>query len=166
VANTRHHGGPDQAVYVYSAEDYAWWASSLGPLDYGTFGENLTFSGFGDVCIGDRFKVGAVVLEVSAPRIPCDVLAAKMQDHGFVKKFRQAARPGFYARIVEPGLVYTGDPISKISSGTLPLVEVFALWYTPKPSTTELKRVLESPIAQRARAHYSEHLDKAEDPSG
>jgi len=73
IDDQEHHGGPDQAVYVYSIEDYDWWMEQLSEaLPPGTFGENLTFSSFGPapVRIGDRFRIGQVLLEVSAPRIP------------------------------------------------------------------------------------------------
>ena len=73
VADVENHGGPDQAVYVYSAEDYAWWGKELGAAPApGTFGENLTLSSFDPepVQIGDRYRVGAALLEVTAPRIP------------------------------------------------------------------------------------------------
>lgn len=98
VADQEHHGGPDQAVYVYSAQDYDWWMEQLGEaLLPGTFGENLTFSSFGaePVRIGDRFRVGEVLLEITAPRIPCSTLAARMNDLEFVKKFRQVRGLGF-----------------------------------------------------------------------
>lgn len=73
IGDTRHHGGADQAAYLYSAEDYDWWAEQLGTaLEPGTLGENLTLSSFGReaVHIGDRYRIGRVVLEVTSPRIP------------------------------------------------------------------------------------------------
>ncbi len=81
VANTRHHGGPDQAVYVYPDEDYAWWREQLGRrLPPGIFGENMTIAAAGadPVRVGDRLPVGETLLEVTAPRIPCSVFAARM----------------------------------------------------------------------------------------
>ena len=78
VADREDHGGPDQAIYVYSSEDYAWWGEELGGApEPGTFGENLTLSSFGPepVRIGDRYRVGQTLLEVTAPRIPCSTFA-------------------------------------------------------------------------------------------
>ncbi len=161
VANVKHHGGPDQAVYVYSAEDYAWWADRLGrPLTAGTFGDNLTLSRFGPapVRIGDRYQIGAVVLEVTAPRIPCSTLAAHLSDSGFIDAFRAADRPGFYARVLTPGVVRTGDPVQVEPRGAgATLNELFALWYVPTPEPAQLRAALDAPIAIRMRARF-EHL--------
>jgi MOSC domain-containing protein YiiM len=167
VDDQEHHGGPDQAVYAYSAEDYDWWMEQLGEaLQPGTFGENLTFSSFGaePVRIGDRFRVGEVVLEVSAPRIPCSTLAARMNDVEFVKKFRQAARPGFYARVLGSGRVQQGDPIHKIPAPTAfpTLTEVFHLWYDKTPEAAQLRWILTAPLAKRARGVYAERLQSIE----
>ncbi|GIW24622.1 MOSC domain-containing protein [Meiothermus sp.] len=169
VADQEHHGGPDQALYVYSAEDYDWWMEQLGEvLEPGTFGENLTFSSFGEgpVRIGDRFRVGSVLLEVSAPRIPCATLAARMGDPGFVKKFRQAGRPGFYARVLEAGLVQQHQPIQKLAapSHNPTLIEVFELWYDKTPDPAKLHWILTAPLAERARAVYAERLQSSEKP--
>ncbi|MBF6592961.1 MAG: MOSC domain-containing protein [Thermaceae bacterium] len=163
VADKKNHGGPDQAVYVYSVDDYAWWAEQLGAeLEPGTFGENLTFSSFGPetVRIGDRFGVGKVLLEVTAPRIPCWVLADRMGDNGFVKRFQKAERPGFYTRVIETGEVKTGDLIEKTSAPTTnpTLSEIFALWYEKSPSPETLRWVLSAPLAARARKDYEERL--------
>lgn len=93
IIDVENHGGPDQAVYVYGLPDYDWWAAQLGrPLPPGTFGENLTLSEFESAAcaIGDYLQVGAVRLQVTAPRIPCSTLAARMGDPAFVKRFRAA----------------------------------------------------------------------------
>lgn len=163
VSDLKHHGGPDQAVYVYSADDYAWWALQLGyELEPGTFGENLTFSTFGrePLRIGDRFRVGAVLLEVTAPRIPCGVFAARMGDPGWVKRFKQAARPGFYARVLEEGGLPTGEPLERIPTEAdhPTLQEVFELWYDPKPAPEKLRWVLQAPLAIRTRREYEGRL--------
>lgn len=165
VSDQKHHGGPDQAVYVYSADDYAWWALHLQlghPLEPGTFGENLTFSTFGPepVRIGERFRVGTVLLEVSEPRIPCGVFAARMGDPGWVKKFQQAARPGFYARVLEEGVVRAGERLERIPTQAdhPTLQDVFALWYESQPDPTQLRWVLQAPLAIRARREYEERL--------
>jgi MOSC domain-containing protein YiiM len=163
VSDKKNHGGVDQAVYVYSADDYAWWAGQLmADLESGTFGENLTFSSFGPepLRIGDRFQVGEVLLEVTAPRIPCWVLADRMGDTGFVKKFRDGQRPGAYTRVLEGGTVKTGDEVRKIPAPTtMPtLTEVYNLWYEKTPDPAKLRWVLTAPLAQRARAEFAERL--------
>ena len=99
VADEENHGGPDQAIYLYSSEDYSFWAAELGGLPApGTFGENLTLSSFGPeaVRIGDRYRVGEALLEVTAPRIPCAVFATRMGEADWVRRFADARRPGLY----------------------------------------------------------------------
>jgi MOSC domain-containing protein YiiM len=159
----RHHGGPDQAVYVYSADDYAWWSEQLGMvLEPGTFGENLTFSSFGtaELYIGDRYRLGSVLLEVTAPRIPCSTLAARMNDTAFVKRFQRAARPGFYARVVQEGLLEAGDTVVYArAKSELKLLDFFALYYQKQLNAAELKQLLAAPIASRSRNHYEEQLE-------
>lgn len=162
VFDTRHHGGPDQAVYVYSLEDYEWWEAELGRrLAPGTFGENFTFSTFGDgeVMIGDRWRIGKVLLETTAPRIPCLVLASKMNDGGFVKRFRAARRPGFYARVIEPGRIESGAAVTKHPSASgLSLMELFDLAYDTKATRQRITRALAAPIAERGRADLKRRL--------
>ena len=100
ICDRENHGGVDQAVYVYGTPDYAWWSAELGrALAPGTFGENLTITDLASarLNVGDRLRIGAVVLEVTAPRIPCVTLATRMGDPAFVKRFRHAERPGLYA---------------------------------------------------------------------
>jgi MOSC domain-containing protein YiiM len=112
------HGGPDMAVYCYAGEDYAWWSSELDrELEPGTFGENLTLRGV-DVTgavIGERWRIGTVLLEVSQPRIPCWKLGVRMGDPTFVKRFGAAERPGAYLRIAEEGELGTGDAVEPVA---------------------------------------------------
>ena len=106
IISTRHHGGPDQALYVYGGVDYAWWAAELGQeLAPGTFGENLTISDLESApfAIGDRLHIGEVTLEVTAPGIPCDTFARRMGDPGFVARFRAAEWLGCYCRVYAKG---------------------------------------------------------------
>ncbi len=116
ICDLEKHGGVDQAVYVYCSRDYEWWAAELGrELDPGTFGENMVFDGIScrDVFFGDRFAVGEVLLEVTAPRIPCATLAERMGDPAFPRRFQKAALPGFYCRVVDEGNVRAGDRIER-----------------------------------------------------
>jgi len=159
IADAKHHGGRDQAVYVYSAEDYDWWAEQLGEaLEPGTFGENLTFSSFGTgpLKVGDRFQVGEVLLEVSAPRIPCGVFASRMNDPEWVRKFRQARRPGFYARVLVSGQVQAGEPIQRFPTphDYPTLAELFELHYAKNPDPARVRWLLEAPIAERFRRDW------------
>jgi MOSC domain-containing protein YiiM len=109
------HGGVDKAVYAYAREDYEWWGAELGTeaLAAGTFGENLTVSGI-DINaaeVGERWRVGSALLEVSEPRFPCFKLGIRMGDPTFLKRFAAARRPGTYLRIIEEGELGAGDRI-------------------------------------------------------
>jgi MOSC domain-containing protein YiiM len=112
-ADRRVHGGPDKAVYAYATEDYGWWAQQLGPLKPGAFGENLTTSGIDltGSSIGDLWRVGSAVLEISQPRQPCFKLGMRMGDETFPGRFEAARRPGCYLRIRQPGAIAAGDVI-------------------------------------------------------
>lgn len=158
VVDAKHHGGVDQAVYIYGAPDYAWWSMQLGDeLAPGTFGENLTIDGLesADLRIGDILHIGAVSLQVTAARIPCATLAARMGDPGFVKRFRAAERPGAYCRVLQAGAVQAGDPVTleRWRGETITLVEMFRSYYDPQPSAETIRRHLAAPIAARARTH-------------
>jgi MOSC domain-containing protein YiiM len=117
VYDVKHHGGPDQAVYAYAREDLDHWERELGrELPGGSFGENLTTVGL-DVnaaLIGERWRIGSVLLEVSCPRIPCSTFAGWLDQRGWLRRFTRAAIPGAYLRVVEPGYVTAGDPITVV----------------------------------------------------
>jgi MOSC domain-containing protein YiiM len=156
-ADRDNHGGRDQAVYAYARESYAWWEGELGVgLPPGTFGENLTLEGI-DVdgaLIGERWSVGGsggLLLEVTAPRIPCSKLGKRMGDPRFVKRFAAARRPGAYLRIVREGSVAAGDVVEVVerpSHGvTIGVVNEAVLF-----DDALAPRLLEAPaLASRAR---------------
>jgi MOSC domain-containing protein YiiM len=117
-ADPRVHGGPDKAVYAYAREDAAWWEQQLGrTLPPGMFGENLTTEGLdvSGAVIGERWRIGTVVLEVAQPRLPCAKLGTRFGDLGMVKRFGEASRPGAYLRIVTEGELGAGDAIEVLS---------------------------------------------------
>lgn len=112
------HGGPDKAVYAYSAEDYAWWENELGRTFLpGTFGDNLTTLDvdLGAVSIGERWRVGTALLEVASPRVPCYKLAYVLDDEKFVKRFARELRLGAYFRIIEEGTIEAGAALTLIA---------------------------------------------------
>lgn len=115
-ADLRNHGGPDKAVYGYPWEHYAHWANALERDDFtpGQFGENLTTEGLleSELCVGDRLRVGSVLLEVSQPRMPCFKLGIRMKLPGFPKVFLQSGLVGFYFRVLEEGSLQAGDSIT------------------------------------------------------
>lgn len=117
-ADLRVHGGPDKAVYAYAAEDVAFWEAELdrrlGPGAF--FGENVTTRGLdlGQALVGDRWRVGTVLLEVCQPRVPCFKLGLRFGDPKMLKRFAHARRPGAYLRIIEPGELGAGDEIEVV----------------------------------------------------
>jgi MOSC domain-containing protein YiiM len=166
VADVENHGGPDQAIYVFSSEDYAWWGDELGAVpEPGTFGENLTLSSFGPeaVRIGDRYRVGEALLEVTAPRIPCSTFATRMGEPNWVQRFAAARRPGLYVRVLEPGEVAVGDRVDQLrgDDGRPPVVDLMDVSYDPEPDPGLLERLLDSPIAERARGNVERRLARA-----
>lgn len=118
VVDLRHHGGDDQAVYAYSREDLDDWERELGrELANGSFGENLTTAGVEvtGALIGERWRVGPrLLLEVSCPRIPCRTFQGWLGEHGWLKRFTQAAVPGAYLRVIEPGEIRAGDVVELV----------------------------------------------------
>lgn len=115
IADHKHHGGVDQAVYAFAREDYRHWEAELGrTLAAGSFGENLTTVGL-DVQgarIGERWRVGTCLLEVTDVRIPCSVFAAFVAEPDWVRRFTEHGVPGAYLRVIEPGVVTAGDEIA------------------------------------------------------
>ena len=167
VHDRKHHGGVDQAVYVYTREDYDHWNDLLGrTLEPGTFGENVLISGLesAGVGIGERFRMGHALLEVTAARIPCGTLGARMEDAGFVKRFARERRPGFYARVLEPGDVGRGDDVTREAAlaGAPTVADVFDLWFAGERDRETLERLLTYPVAVRLRADIEEWLAKLE----
>ncbi len=108
------HGGYHKAIYAYAIEDMQWWGMEIGKtIVFGEFGENITTQGIdvNDALVGERWKIGSTLLEVSEPRIPCWRLSVRMNDKTFPSKFTLALRPGTYLRIIEAGDIGAGDEI-------------------------------------------------------
>jgi MOSC domain-containing protein YiiM len=165
VIDKKDHGGPDQAVYVYGAADYEWWAKELGrEIAPGTFGENLTISELesAQFNVGDFLHIGDVTLQVTAPRIPCGTFAARMNDPQWVKKFRQAERPGLYCRVIQEGPIQTGESVSteKYAGETISILEMFRDYYDKDKSQETLRRHLNAPIDIRSRQALEKDLQK------
>ena len=165
IASKKHHGGPDQAIYVYGTTDYDWWSTELGRDLYpGTFGENLDITELesSQFNIGDRLLIGSVILEISAPRIPCGTLAARMEDPQFVKRFRHAERPGFYCRVLQEGTVEMGNDvkIERYEKETVSVIQIFRDYYDKDKSEETIRKQLNAPIAIRLRTALEEDLQK------
>ena len=142
------HGGVDKALYSYAAEDYGWWGAELGQeLAPGTFGDNLTVRGI-DVSgaeVGERWRVGGTLLEVSQPRIPCFKLGIRMGSQRFPRRFAAAGRPGAYLRILAEGEVAAGDPVEVVHrpGHGLTVAEVSRIYHDDHAGAARLLQVPE-----------------------
>jgi len=145
------HGGEHRAVFAYQLDSYRHWERELARDDfvYGQFGENFTVEGLPDdeVCVGDRFRVGTALLEVSQPRVTCYRVGIRMADPRVPGLLVSHRRPGFYLRVLEEGDVAAGDEIVKIASGPerMTVAEVDGLLYLPGHSPPDLRRALRIP---------------------
>ena len=164
IQDIKNHGGLDQAVYLFTQPDYDHWSALLGQsLAPGTFGENLLVSGLesAKVPLGTRLRVGEVLLEVTSARIPCDTLAARMNDPKFVKRFREQRRPGFYARVLEEGAVRAGDRVtieSQPGQNAPTVLDAFEFFYAKSPSREEMEKLLTAPIHHKLRSEIQQRL--------
>ncbi len=115
------HGGIYKAAYAYSVENYDYWERELGRTDFafGQFGENFTVERMleDEIHVGDVFRVGGALVEVTQPRVPCYKLGIKMGLRGFEKKFLASGRVGFYLRVLEEGKVGAGDALHRVRTG-------------------------------------------------
>lgn len=163
IGSPKHHGGPDQALYIYGEADYQWWANETGKeMHPGLFGENLTISELESASfnIGDFLYIGEVTLQVTSPRIPCSTFATRMGDPQWVKKFRAAERPGVYVRVIREGSVSTGEEVrvEKYSGKTISLIEMYRDYYESDKTEETIQKLLDAPVAIRARKDYEKEL--------
>ena len=135
-ADLAGHGGEQRAVYVYQLESYRYWQQKLRRTDsvYGQFGENLTVEGLADdvVCIGDRYRIGSALFEVTQPRVTCYRLGIRMKEPRMPALLTASGRPGFYLRVLQPGEVGAGDDIVKVGEAAeaMTVAEINALLYS------------------------------------
>ena len=149
------HGGEQRAVFVYQMESYHYWERFLGRNDfvYGQFGENFTVEGLPDdeVCIGDRYRIGDAIFEVSQPRVTCYRIGIRMNEPRMAALLVAHHRPGFYFRVLQEGEVGAGDDIVKMVDGPerITVAEVDGLLYLPEHSRKELQRALRVPALSK-----------------
>ena len=162
------HGGAFRAVYVYSFENYAYWARELGRDDFtiGQFGENFTVEGMleDDIHVGDVFRVGSALVEVSQPRVPCYKLAMKMGIEGFQNQFLASGRMGFYFRVLEEGEVGAGDMIELVTRDpqAMTVRAVNDLLYFDKENLEATGKALDIPALSHGwKGSFEERLAKA-----
>lgn len=140
------HGGPHKAVYAFPSEHYAAYQEALGqePYDYGQFGENLTTEGMLEtaVRIGDRYRMGEAVLEVSQPRAPCFKFAIKMGTPSAIRLCLPSAMTGFYFRVIQEGMIEAGvNIVCEFVNQSAPTVDdVHRLYFLDKDNVKGLKK--------------------------
>src|SRR5262245_61679987 len=163
------HGGEYRAVMVYQIESYRYWEKELGRTDlvHGNFGENFTVDGLPDdeVCIGDRFRIGAAEFEVTQPRVTCYRVGLRMNEPRMAALLVSHHRPGFYLRVLREGEVQAGDEIVKIGSGpeAMTVVEIDALLYLGGRTRDRLAAALRIPaLSPGWRTSIQALLDQAE----
>ena len=162
------HGGEQRAVFVYQVESYRYWRQELGRDDfvYGQFGENFTVQGLADdqVCIGDRYRIGDAVFEVTQPRVTCFRVGIRMNDPRMPALLVSRHRPGFYFRVLTEGAVAAGQEIVKIADGPegMTVAETDALLYLPGHPRQQLLRALRIPALSAGwKGSFKEMLDEA-----
>ncbi|OAV49037.1 sulfurase [Rhizobium sp. WYCCWR10014] len=145
------HGGEGRAVFVYQIDSYRYWQEQLrrDGFVYGQFGENFTVDGLPDaeVCVGDRYRIGSALFEVTQPRVTCYRLGIRMDEPEMAALVVKHGRPGFYFRVLEEGEVQAGDEITKVASGPegMSVFEINALLYMPGHPRDQLERALRIP---------------------
>jgi ferredoxin-NADP reductase/MOSC domain-containing protein YiiM/ferredoxin len=145
------HGGEHRAVMVYQMDSYRYWERELNRSDFqlGQFGENFTVDGLADdeVCIGDRFRIGSALFEVTQPRVTCYRVGIRMNEPQMPALLVSHHRPGFYFRVLEEGDVGAGDEILKVADGPerVTIADIDALLYLPGHPRDELERALRIP---------------------
>src|SRR6516225_3743834 len=150
-ADLAGHGGEYRAVFVYQMESYHYWERQLGRSDftYGQFGENFTVDGLSDeeVCIGDRYRIGDALFEVTQPRVTCYRVGIRMNEPKMAALLVAHGRPGFYFRVLEEGEAKAGDEIIQVASSAerMSVFEINALLYTPGHPRSQLERALRIP---------------------
>jgi ferredoxin-NADP reductase/MOSC domain-containing protein YiiM len=154
-ADLAGHGGEQRAVFVYQMDSYRYWERFLGRSDFsfGQFGENFTVEGLADdeICIGDRYRIGDAVFEVTQPRVTCYRVAIRMNEPRMPALLVARRRPGFYFRVLQEGEVVAGDDIVKVADGPerITVADIDALLYLPGHSREQLERARRIPALSK-----------------
>lgn len=168
----RVHGRPDKAVLVTPKENYAFYEGEFGdgPFEHGHFGENLTTEGLieTEVRIGDRYRVGEALMEVTMPRMPCFKFGHKMGSSKALARCIETGRTGFYFRVIEEGSVFPGDIVREARNAEAPTVrDVHELRFHRKNDIPGLEGAMAQPaLAQVVRDEFAERLGELKAESG
>jgi ferredoxin-NADP reductase/MOSC domain-containing protein YiiM/ferredoxin len=167
------HGGPNRPVMVYQLDSYRYWERELGRNDfsYGQFGENFTVDGLPDaeVCIGDRFRIGSALFEISQPRVTCYRVGVRLDDPRMPAKLVARHRPGFYFCVLEEGEVGAGDEILKTADGPeqMSVAHIDAMLYLSSHTRAQLERALRIPaLSEGWRGSFRALLQEEEKGAG
>jgi ferredoxin-NADP reductase/MOSC domain-containing protein YiiM len=167
------HGGENRAVYVYQLSSYRHWETELHRNDFtmGQFGENFTVDGLpdDDVCIGDRYKIGSALFEVSQPRVTCYRVGIRMNEPRMAALLVSHGKPGFYFRVLQEGEVQAGDAIELVAKArqSMTVAEINAQLYLPGHSREEMERALRIPALSKGwRASFEALLEQGDGTSG
>jgi ferredoxin-NADP reductase/MOSC domain-containing protein YiiM len=145
------HGGEHRAVFVYQMDSYHYWERELKRSDFtfGQFGENFTVEDLADseVCVGDRYRIGGALFEVSQPRVTCYRVGIRMDEPRMAALLVAHQRPGFYCRVLEEGEVGAGDKIVRVAQGPerMTVTAINALLYLPRPARGDIECALRIP---------------------
>ena len=171
-ADLVNHGGAQKAVYFYPSEHLPFWESVIdqGPLSPGSLGENFTSKGLleDQAFVGDCWRIGTAVVQITQPRSPCYKLALKYRMPDLVPRFLEATKPGFYAAVVQEGVVRAGDSMELVSTAKerLSVADIFrlAVGFDPDP---ELREAIAdyAPLPEFWRQKVRAHATPTSSPS-
>jgi len=167
VGDLKHHGGSDKAVCVYSIDHYEYWENMLGiQMPDAAFGENFSVTDMNEegVCIGDMYRSGTALVQVSQPRQPCSTLAARYGREDFVKLVVYSGRTGFYVRVLEEGRVKAGDGLSLVEKDSHRVSIAFAnrIYHHDRKNREGIEKVLTLPsLSESWRKSFQELKDRA-----
>jgi MOSC domain-containing protein YiiM len=164
-SDLRVHGGPYKAVYCYPGEHYPFWSEELPGMDltFGAFGENLTTEGLSEetVYIGEQFRIGSAILQVTQPRMPCFKLGIRFGRVDMVRRFWLSGRPGIYFSVLEEGQLEAGDPIESVArcAESVTVADVLRIYRGDEKSADLLRRALRSPLFGNWKRELQERWD-------
>jgi len=160
VVDTVHHGGLEKACYIYSYDHYNFWKSKFPNLnfEFGIFGENITVEGLDEskIFIGETFRLGEALIQISQPRQPCYKLGIRFEDKSIINEFIQAPFPGIYVRVLEEGFVKVGDQSEKIfeEPDSFTVAELYSLIYSKSPDMKMVETALEAKFLAESVKKY------------
>lgn len=165
VIDRKHHGGIHKACYLFSANQYPYWKNLYPNLDWnwGMFGENLTIDNMDDskIRIGSIYKIGTALVQVTQPREPCYKFGIRFENQKIIKEFIDKGFPGTYVKVLEEGIVTTGDQLIlvKKSKSTLTVSEFYSLIFSKQKDLSLVKLVLENDaLPEKKRNKFLKYL--------